>query len=179
MGGQSMTEALSMRKEGTTRRRMACLAIVAGLAAFLALAAIMIGAGTAGAAQFRTDEIEIVTVRGRFRMVVEMAETSKEREQGLQFRQRLGEDRGMLFDFGKTGPVAMWMKNTLIPLDMVFIAEDGHVARVAANTKPLSLEVIPSGGPVRGVLEVEAGTAERMGITKGSLIRHPMFGEVP
>jgi hypothetical protein len=137
------------------------------------------GSGTAQAAQFRADEIEIVTVRGRFRMVVEMAETSEEREQGLQFRQQLGEDRGMLFDFGKTGPVAMWMKNTLIPLDMVFIAEDGHVSHVAANTKPLSLEIIPSGGPVLGVLEIEAGTAARLGITKGSLIRHPMFGEAP
>lgn len=155
------------------------LAIMSGIAVLLAFAPPPGGVNTARASQFRVDEITVVSVRGRFHMVVEMAETPDARRQGLQFRKQLGEGQGMLFDFGKVAPVAMWMKNTLIPLDMIFIAGDGRVAHVARNTKPLSLEVIPSGGAVRGVLEVTAGTAARLGITKGSLIRHPMFGETP
>ena len=127
---------------------------------------------------FHIEEIEIVTLRGRFGFTVEMAETDEERSFGLQFRPQLPEKHGMLFDFGKTQPIFMWMKNTVIPLDMVFIDAAGRVTRVAENTTPRSLDVIPSGSPVRSVLEVAAGTAAKLGIGKGSLIRHRIFGTV-
>ncbi len=77
------------------------------------------------------------------------------------FRDSLDEDRGMLFDFGRSAPVTMWMRNTYIPLDMVFIEDDGTIARIVANTEPLSDAVIGSGGPVRAVLELAAGTSAR------------------
>ncbi len=125
---------------------------------------------------FHIEEIEIVTLRGRFGFTVEMAETDQERNFGLQFRPQLPANHGMLFDFGTPQPIFMWMKNTLVPLDMVFIDDAGRVTRVAENTTPLSLEVIPSGGPVRSVLEIAAGTATKLGIGKGSLIRHRIFG---
>lgn len=161
------------------RRIRIVAAIVTGMAVFQGFPPLPGSQGEAHAAQFRTDEITVVTIRGRFRMVVEIADTDDARHQGLQFRQHLDADRGMFFDFGKTEQVAMWMKNTLIPLDMIFIDEKGRVARVERNTEPRSLRVIPSGGPVRGVLEVNAGTAERLGIAKGARIQHPIFGGAP
>jgi uncharacterized protein len=134
---------------------------------------------SARAAEFRTDEVTIISVRGKFRVMAEIAETDTQRAQGLQFRQQLAPDRGMLFDFGRDQPVFMWMKNTFIPLDMVFIDEGGKVARVVENTTPMSLSMIRSGVPVRAVLEIAAGGAARMGIAKGALIKHSIFGRKP
>ncbi|MFL5232396.1 MAG: DUF192 domain-containing protein, partial [Microvirga sp.] len=95
---------------------------------------------------------------------------------GLMFRHRLPEDRAMLFDFIDPKPVSMWMKNTYIPLDMLFVAGDGRVVHIAANTKPQSLDVITAGRPVKAVIEVAGGTAARLGIKPGDLVRHPLFG---
>jgi uncharacterized membrane protein (UPF0127 family) len=81
----------------------------------------------------------------------------------------------MLFDYQESRPVAMWMKNTHIPLDMLFIDAAGRVARVARDTEPFSLTPIPSGQPVRAVLELNAGTARRLGIRPGDRVRHPIF----
>jgi len=81
----------------------------------------------------------------------------------------------MLFDFERDQPVSMWMKNTLIPLDMAFIAKDGVIKRIAENTTPRSLESIPSGEPVVAVLEVNGGTFARLGVRSGDTVRHPMF----
>lgn len=139
------------------------------------LATVAGGIGDAGAATFETDHITIVTVRGRFPMTVEMAVTQAQREQGLQFRQHLASDAGMLFDMGKVEPVSMWMLNTPISLDMVFIDGRGRVTSVVEGTTPYSLKVISSEGPVRAVLEVNAGTAARLGIQKGSRILYPIF----
>jgi uncharacterized membrane protein (UPF0127 family) len=106
---------------------------------------------------------------------VEVARNEAERAQGLMYRRSMAADHGMLFDFGRVEQVAMWMQNTYLPLDMLFIRADGTIARIAANTEPLSTRTIPSGEPVLGVLELNAGTASRMGIKPGDRIEHPMF----
>jgi uncharacterized membrane protein (UPF0127 family) len=106
---------------------------------------------------------------------VEVARNDADRAQGLMFRRSMPADRGMLFDFGRVEPVAMWMQNTYIPLDMLFVRPDGTIARIAANTEPLSTRTIPSGEPVLAVLELNAGTAARLGIKAGDRIEHSLF----
>lgn len=106
---------------------------------------------------------------------VEVARNEADRAQGLMFRRSMPADRGMLFDFGRVEPVAMWMQNTYLTLDMLFIRPDGTIARIAANTEPLSTRTIPSGEPVLAVLELNAGTAARLGIKAGDRIEHPLF----
>jgi uncharacterized membrane protein (UPF0127 family) len=93
------------------------------------------------------------------------------------FRKKLPEGQGMLFDFGREQTVAMWMENTFVPLDMLFIRGDGSILRIAENTVPLSTRIIPSGGPVRAVLEVIAGTARKDGIEPGDRVAFPIFRE--
>ena len=92
------------------------------------------------------------------------------------YRRELPEGRGMLFDFSPEQPVSMWMKNTYIPLDMIFIRADGRILRIAENTTPESEAIIPAGRPVRGVLEVIGGTAKKFGIAPGDRVAHPLFG---
>jgi uncharacterized membrane protein (UPF0127 family) len=121
------------------------------------------------------ETLTIQTAGGPRRFEVEVARNDADREQGLMFRRSLAPDHGMLFDFAAVEPVSMWMKNTYISLDMIFIRADGTVARVAENTEPLSTRVIPSGEPVLGVLEVAGGTAHRLGIKRGDLVQHPLF----
>ena len=133
----------------------------------------------ADAVRFEISELAVVTERGRFSFTVEMAVTEAQRQRGLQHRNALAPDAGMLFDFGNLQPASMWMKNTLIPLDMIFVAGDGRVVNVAARNRPASLAVIRSAGAVRAVLEVNAGTAGRLGVEAGSLILHPLFGTAP
>jgi uncharacterized membrane protein (UPF0127 family) len=106
---------------------------------------------------------------------VEVARNDADRAQGLMFRRSMPADRGMLFDFGRIAPVAMWMQNTYLSLDMLFIRPDGTIARIAANTEPLSTRTIPSGEPVLAVLELNAGTAARLGIRAGDRVEHPLF----
>jgi hypothetical protein len=133
--------------------------------------------GEARAAGFETAAITVVTPRGRFAFRVELALDENQRRQGLQFRRSLAADAGMLFDFGETAPVSMWMLNTPISLDMVFFDAAGRVTQVVENTPPLSTDTIASDGPVRGVLEVAAGTAQRLALRKGARILHPMFDD--
>ncbi len=121
------------------------------------------------------DPLTIVTKEGRHAFQVEIARNDAERAQGLMFRRNLAPDRGMLFDFGRVQPISMWMQNTYIPLDMIFIRADGTIARVAENAEPLSTRTIPSGEPVLAVLEVPGGTAARLGIKPGARIEHPLF----
>jgi uncharacterized membrane protein (UPF0127 family) len=106
---------------------------------------------------------------------VELAQTDEERAKGLMFRRELPEGQGMLFDFGRDENVSMWMKNTYVPLDMIFIAANGRTVRIAENTQPMSTRIIPSGGPVRAVLEVVGGTARKYGIAAGDRVAHPWF----
>ncbi|MBO0903842.1 DUF192 domain-containing protein [Jiella sonneratiae] len=107
------------------------------------------------------------TATGDHEIMVELALTPKEREVGLMNREELAADHGMLFRFDETRDVAMWMKNTLIPLDMLFMDETGKVVRIKTNAQPLSLDIIPSGQPVRYVLEINGGAAARYGVSIG------------
>jgi uncharacterized membrane protein (UPF0127 family) len=119
--------------------------------------------------------LEIVTKSGVQMFSVEMAVTDKEREVGLMYRKELADGRGMLFDFTPEQPISMWMKNTFISLDMIFIGANGRILRIAENTEPQSTRIISSGGPAKGVLEVIAGTARKYGIAPGDQIVHPLF----
>ena len=116
--------------------------------------------------------LEIVTKTGVQVFSVEEAKTDAERERGLMFRTALPEGQGMIFDFSPEQNVSMWMKNTLIPLDMIFIRADGRILRVAENTKTQSEDIISSGGPVRAVVEVIAGTARKYGIAAGDRVSY-------
>ena len=113
-----------------------------------------------------------------FMFTVEIADTEERRARGLMFRQRLPEDRGMLFDFGTPRPVSMWMKNTYIPLDMLFIREDGTIAYIAENTVPKSLDTIGISEPVLAVLELAGGVTRKHGIRAGDRVYHRMFKDV-
>lgn len=106
---------------------------------------------------------------------VEVATTQAEQEHGLMDRSSMPEDHGMLFDFGSVQPIDMWMKNTLIPLDMLFMDAKGKILGIAARTVPMSEAIIASPGPVLAVLELNGGTAERLGIKAGDLVIHPIF----
>ena len=119
--------------------------------------------------------IEIASKSGVHVFAVEIANNDAEREKGLMFRKELPEGRGMLFDFHRDQEVSFWMQNTYIPLDMIFIRGDGRILRIAENTEPLSTRLIPSGGPVRAVLEVIAGTARKLGIAPGDRVASPIF----
>jgi uncharacterized protein len=123
------------------------------------------------------DTIEIVTRTGVHAFSVELATNAAERAVGLMYRKELPEGRGMLFDFHEDQPVQFWMHNTYISLDMIFIAGDGRVVRVAENAKPMSDDLIPSGRPVRAVLEVIAGTARKFGIAAGDRVTGSIFGK--
>jgi uncharacterized membrane protein (UPF0127 family) len=119
--------------------------------------------------------LTIVTASGRHTFEVELADNDASRAQGLMYRRSLAPDRGMLFDFKRVEPISMWMQNTYVSLDMLFIRPDGTIARVATNAEPLSTRTIPSGEPVLAVLEVVAGTAARLGIKPGDKVEHPLF----
>ena len=123
------------------------------------------------------DTIEIVTRTGVHAFSVELATNAAERAVGLMNRKELPEGRGMLFDFHDDQPVQFWMHNTYIALDMIFIAGDGRVVRVAENAKPMSDDLIPSGRPVRAVLEVIGGTASKFGIAPGDRVTGAFFGK--
>ena len=139
---------------------------------FLALAA------AAEDAFLRTETVAVETSSGVTEFIAEIADSGPLREKGLMFRRSLAPERAMLFDFGQPRMVAMWMKNTYVALDMVFIREDGTVAGVASETRPHSLDSIGVDEPVLGVLEVAAGTAARIGLKAGDKVRHPMFERV-
>jgi uncharacterized protein len=123
------------------------------------------------------ERLEIVTASGTHEFSVEVMRTGPQLERGLMFRRFLPQDRGMLFDFGTERPVMMWMKNTYLPLDMIFIGRAGKVVGLAENTEPLSEKIISSGAPAYGVLEVNAGTAARIGLRIGDSVHHPLFGK--
>ena len=122
------------------------------------------------------DTLEIVSKTGVHVFSVELAVTDEQRARGLMERRSLPEGRGMLFKFEPEQIIQMWMRNTYISLDMIFIRNDGRILRIAENTTPLSDNIISSGGPARGVLEVIAGTARKLGIAPGDRVAHPWFG---
>lgn len=129
----------------------------------------------AARAETATEPLVIVTAKGEVTFEVEVMRTDEDRAKGLMFRRYMPENRGMLFDFKVAQPVFMWMKNTYIPLDMVFIRGDGSIARIAEETEPLSTRTIASGEPVTAVLELNGGAAQRAGIKAGDKVRHSLF----
>lgn len=131
------------------------------------------------AAQLPTDSERLVieTRNGPVDFSVELALTADNRASGLMNRESMPADHGMLFKFDQTREILMWMKNTPLPLDMIFIDADGVVARIAENTTPFSETIIPSVAPVRYVLELNGGTAARRGISAGDRVRHRVIGK--
>ena len=125
----------------------------------------------ASARALRTERLDIVTGGGVRHFKVEVADTPATRERGLMFRKRLAPDGGMLFDFKTSQTVDFWMKDTLIPLDMLFIGADRRVVSIARNATPMSESHIPSGGPVVEVLEVRGGRAAEIGVQPGDKVR--------
>lgn len=156
---------------GITRRLLAFAAFGLVWGAF---GAISVPAGE-GTVRFERSEAVVLTRQGPVRFEVELATTPRQREQGLQHRQQLRAYEGMLFVFDEVAPVSMWMKNTLIPLDMIFLAADGRIINIVERTTPLSLATVPSAGPAKGVLEVVGGTARRYGIQPGDRVVHPLL----
>ncbi|MDE5446944.1 DUF192 domain-containing protein [Bradyrhizobium sp. CSA207] len=144
------------------------------LAAILVIAAFAVVSAPVGAASFQP--LEIVTKNGVQVFSVEMATTEEEKQTGLMHRKELADGKGMLFDFSPEQEVSMWMKNTYISLDMIFIRADGRILRIAENTEPMSTKIISSHGLAKGVLEVPAGTAQKYGIRPGDRVGHPLFG---
>src|SRR5215217_2823813 len=121
------------------------------------------------------EPLTIVGGSGNHSFQVEVAKNDADRAQGLMYRRNMAPDHGMLFDFARVQPISMWMQNTYIPLDMLFIRPDGTIARIAENAEPLSTRTIPSGEPVLAVLELNGGTAARLGLKPGDRVEHPLF----
>jgi uncharacterized membrane protein (UPF0127 family) len=141
-------------------------AIAAAMIAWFALAVT-----SATAADFQP--LEIVTRSGVHVFTVEIAKTEQERATGLMYRKELAEGRGMLFDFSPEQPVSMWMKNTFIPLDMVFFDTRGRILRIHERAVPQTEDIIDSGVAVAGVLEILGGEARRRGLQVGDRLLHP------
>jgi uncharacterized membrane protein (UPF0127 family) len=144
-----------------------------GSAAVLTLSA---NASRAQLSRFPTAELTIDTTGGRRKFKVEVATTPEQLEQGLMFRKSLAPEAGMIFDFHGPQPAMMWMKNTLIPLDMLFVDTQGRIVDIHERAVPGSLETIGSGAPVRAVIELNGGTVARLGIRSGDQVHFPIFG---
>jgi len=126
---------------------------------------------------FPRASLQIATPDARLhKFEVWVADNDERRARGFMYVRTLEENSGMLFLYPKPARIAMWMKNTYVPLDMLFVRADGRIERIAANTHPLSLDTIESDGPVTGVIELKAGTAERLKIDSGARVLHPAFG---
>jgi uncharacterized membrane protein (UPF0127 family) len=126
----------------------------------------------------KLEPITLVSADSVTMLTAEIADTDELRTRGLMFRHFLPEDKAMLFDYATPRPVAMWMKNTNISLDMLFIREDGTIAAIAENTVPQSLDTISVQEPVKGVLEVAAGTVKRLGLRVNDKVYHRIFNTV-
>ena len=153
------------------RRRGLALALLLALAA----AGCRNEPGAAGEGAVAESGLALVPLEirsgGRIhRFTVEVAASAEEQEQGLMFRQSLAPDRGMIFPFAPPRPASFWMKNTLIPLDMVFVRADGTIARIADNTIPHSLDPVEVGEPVAAVLEIAGGRSAELGITESDTV---------
>lgn len=140
----------------------------------LAAAALLLLALVAPAGAAPLEPLDIETKAGVRHFQVEVMRSDADRERGLMYRRDLGPDRGMLFKFDKEDRIFMWMKNTYLPLDMVFFGKDGRVVSIARDTEPLSERIISSGEPATTVVEFNAGTAARLGIEKGDRLIYPV-----
>ena len=161
-------------------RRRFLLSIAALPLAVLSGAALSQPGVTEPQPRLQTERLVIATRDNRrLEFIVEMALAPEQQMTGLMFRTALADDEGMIFDWGAPRESAMWMRNTLIPLDMVFIAADGRIHRIAERTVPLSLATVESRGPVRATLELAGGAAERLNLRVGDRVLHRLFGTQP
>jgi uncharacterized membrane protein (UPF0127 family) len=142
---------------------------------FVCTIALIVGVQDRAVAKMREDRLTLVTKGGEHVVEIEIAETEEEKSLGLMFRTSLAPKRGMLFPYSTAHEVTMWMKNTYISLDMVFIRPDGVVHRIEAFTEPRSETIIPSNGRVSAVLELIGGEAERLGLKPGDRVIHRAF----
>jgi hypothetical protein len=126
--------------------------------------------------QFPTSELTIISATGPHRFKVELAETPAQMTQGLMFRTSLAPDSGMLFDYKQPTVATMWMRNTLIPLDMLFVDAQGRIVNIHQRAVPQSLDIIAAAAPVRAVIELNGGTASRLSIEPGDRVVYPIFG---
>lgn len=149
--------------------------VAAVMRAALLILSILAFTGSRSAAEPRLEPLQIVTSNGTHSLSVELARTSEERAIGLMNRRDLPDGRGMLFDFHIENSVLMWMKNTYIPLDMIFVSRRGHVVSIAHDATPMSEDIISSGKPAYAVIEVNAGVADKLGVAVGDVVRHPIF----
>ena len=167
-----------MRFSLQTSFRASCIVAVLALGLGMALAlapARAFAQGSPAAVETALEALEIVTASGSHQFSVEVMRDDSQRARGLMYRRSMPQDRGMLFDFKREEPVSMWMKNTYLSLDMVFVDRSGRVINVAENTEPLSERIIPSGAPAYAVLELNAGSARRIGLKAGDRLRHSIF----
>ena len=162
---------------GLTRRLGGAFA-AAMVAAVLLLRSTAPGGADGRAMMLPVDPVPLVAVteQGERAFDIEIADDGAKRAAGLMFREDMPDDHGMLFVFDQNQLVAFWMKNTVMPLDLLFIGEDGRI-RAVRQGEPQSLASISPGEPVRYVLELKAGTAAREHIGKGDLVRHPVIGK--
>ncbi len=144
----------------------------------LLMAAIVIAwtVGAAAQAAFERTTLDIETAQGRQPFNIELALTPAQQSQGLMFRRKMAADAGMLFFHQRETAATMWMRNTILPLDMLFVASDGQVVHIVERTVPQSLTTISAGRPVRAVLELNAGTVRRLAVKSGDRLIHPLFG---
>ena len=140
------------------------------------VAAAAIGPAMAQLQQFPTALLTIESGGGRHNFAVEVATTPEQMEQGLMFRRSMARDAGMIFDFKTPSMATMWMKNTLIPLDMLFVDAEGRIVNIHERAVPGSLDMIAAAAPVRAVVELNGGTAARLGIRPGDRVLFPIFG---
>jgi uncharacterized protein len=141
----------------------------------LALAVLLAGGAAMAQEAGPTEPFVVATRQGPIDLRLEIADEPQERQQGLMHRRSLAQRSGMLFDFERDGPVSMWMRNTYIPLDMLFIDGRGVIVHIEARTEPLSEATIFAGQHVRGVIELEGGAAEMLGIEVGDVVARPVF----
>jgi len=123
----------------------------------------------------RREAMTLVTERGEKQIMVEITESNDEKMRGLMFRTNLPDDQGMLFFYDQPQDITMWMRNTYIPLDMVFINPDGTIHRIEVRTEPLSERIISSQGNVVACLELAGGASVRLGLKPGDVVRHKLF----
>jgi uncharacterized protein len=129
------------------------------------------------AEQAQLERLEIITATGAHIFEVEVARSERERARGLMFRRSLPQNHGMLFVFESERPIAMWMKNTYISLDMVFVSRSGRVTSITRGATPMSETIIHSRGPVYAVIELAAGAADEIGLAVGDQVRRPEFAK--
>ena len=138
--------------------------------AALVIIGLMTVAPASGDALFKHGSLKIETKNGPVVLDVEIADSEPKREHGLMFRRSLGENQGMIFLFDSEREITMWMKNTFIPLDMVFIGDDWRIVSMAREAEPLSTDIIPSVHPASRVLEIAGGQAEKLGLAAGDTV---------